>query len=705
MRPACRWKKAKEHSAMLLDYKLIGFAFLGFLLSAPAGRADISVSSATELAGALSQAVDGEAILLAAGDYGRLDLNGSTRNDLAVTLRSADPLAPARFSGLTIRQTANVTLDGITFDYSFQAGDQVWTAPFEITQSRNVVIRNSRFDGDLAQGVSETDDGFGTGIGLSVDQATDLTLDKNVFFDFYRGLVVSDSDRTAVTGNDIYAIRSDGMNFVADQTLLVAENQLHDFKASQASDDHADMIQFWTAGTTRPTRDVTIRDNVLNSGNGNWTQSIFMGNELVSQGKAGPEMRYQNIAIIDNVIINSQLHGISVGDVDGLLIANNTLIQNPKTEGAKDNPTLWTPRINITPSAQNVTVLGNATPGISGPEDRPDWTVEGNILIQDTKPSAPFYYDKIFVAALSGDPQSIASFLYVPGGPVDGVKVGAARLISLAPSAEVTAQIRAARATLSVKRAAIVPGSGTGSDRSKEVDKLAAPGAEEPAVSHTAAHSNAGHGAKASDAAALLPPSPNLLHFDPTTGQLLVNQGNGMLALSDIDVVNPAGETGWALPIGMGRNAIEIPHTQLHDMFDTRDFDLKLRLQVAATANPGGDILRIHNSMALEWQPDKGFGFSLQTVGGPAILIWTRTLRLDPGVWYDIRIHYGAATGIAAVEIDGKLRIRGRTTGPLKPDQAQGLYLGNSVGEKSFDGFLGGLDLQTGVAALASTAP
>ena len=390
---------------------MIGFVFLSAVLFAPASWANISVASATELADALSQATDGEAILLAAGDYGQLDLTGSTRDNLAVTLRSADPSAPARFSGMNMRQTANVTLDGITFDYRFAAGDEGWTAPFAITQSRNITIRNSRFDGDLARGKSATDDGYGTGIGLSVDQAMDVTLDNNVFFDFFRGLVVSDSDRVAVTGNDLSAIRSDGMDFVAIQGLLVAENQLRDFKASPKSEDHADMIQFWTAGTTRPTRDVVIRDNVLNSGNGDWTQSIFMGNELISQGKAGPEMRYQNIAIIDNVIINSQLHGITVGDVDGLLIANNTLIQNRRTVGAADNPTLWTPSINITPAAQNVTVLGNATSRISGPEERPDWTVDGNILIQDTKPSAPNYYDKIFVAALSGDPQSLGSFL------------------------------------------------------------------------------------------------------------------------------------------------------------------------------------------------------------------------------------------------------------------------------------------------------
>jgi len=401
---------------------------LCFLLAAAPAAAEVQVATIDELSAALARAPEGEVISLAPGNYGGLILSSATRANRAVTLRSANPQDPARITGLTLDGVANVTLDALVFDYSFQPGDAEWSAPFVIHASSGVVIQNSIFDGDLARSLSGVADGYGTGTGLTVDGSTQVTLKRNRFFKFMRGLTVSDSDNISVVGNEVTAIRSDGMDFVAIQGLLVAENFIHDFRASSASDDHADMIQFWTTGTTRPSSDVVIRDNVLNSGSGDPTQSIFMGNELVAQGTAGPEMFYRNVAITGNVIINSHLHGITVGEVTGLTISHNTLIHNRRTDGAEDNLQLWTPRINIAEASQNVVVESNAMSAISGGENRPDWVMTDNVLIQDSNPAAPFYYDDVFVAALTGDPASLASFAYKLDGPVDGVRTGAPRL-------------------------------------------------------------------------------------------------------------------------------------------------------------------------------------------------------------------------------------------------------------------------------------
>ena len=235
------------------------------------------------------------------------------------------------------------------------------------------------------------------------------------------------------------------MNFVADQSLLVADNFIHDFQTSALSGDHPDMIQFWTAGTTRPTRDVVISDNVLNAGAGSWTQSILMGNELVAQGLAGPEMLYRDITITGNVILNAHLHGISVGESDGVLIAHNTLIHLARADGAEDNPDLWTPRINLTETSDHVTIEGNATSAIVGGENRPDWTIRGNVLIQDRDPAADNFYDSVFEAAMTSTASTLAPFAYMPGGPVDGVTAGAARLIAPMPKDQLTARFRAKR--------------------------------------------------------------------------------------------------------------------------------------------------------------------------------------------------------------------------------------------------------------------
>ena len=88
------------------------------------------------------------------------------------------------------------------------------------------------------------------------------------------------------------------------------------------------MIQFWTNGTTSPSTNITISENFLDSGNGEWTQSIFMRNEAVDSQGAGTEMFYQNVLIENNVIYNAHTHGITVGEADGLIIRNNTILQN-----------------------------------------------------------------------------------------------------------------------------------------------------------------------------------------------------------------------------------------------------------------------------------------------------------------------------------------------------------------------------------------
>jgi len=385
-------------------------------------QADTNVSDPGQLAGALAS---GGTILLAAGDYGALTLTSATSG---VTLRSADPAHPARFTGLMVNGASNVTLDALIFDYSYQSGDAFWTAPFAVQGSRNLTITRSRFDGDVAKGGGAADNGYPSATGLSVQGSSNVTLSGNRISNFMRGLVVDDSNKVTVSGNDITAIRTDGMDFSAVQNVQIVGNYLHDFKTSTGSDDHPDMIQIFTAGSTKPTRDVTIRDNILNSGAGHWTQSIFMGNEVVASGQAGASMFYRNITITGNVIINAHLHGITVGETEGLTITRNTVIHNRRSDSG-GNVELNTPRINVAAASRNVKIQGNAVAGIAGAEGG-GWNVSGNVLIQDTNPAAPNYYDTVFMAARSGNPQKLSSFAYRPGGPVDGKSVGAARLIS-----------------------------------------------------------------------------------------------------------------------------------------------------------------------------------------------------------------------------------------------------------------------------------
>jgi len=390
----------------------------------------VNVSSADELRSALANAQGGETIKLAGGNYGELFLATSSGFDITfpanVTITSAEPADPASFSGLDLRGVANLTFDGIVFDYEFSAGDPLFQQPFKILSgSQNITIRNSIFDGDVAEGVSTTADGYAYGVGLAIRGSTNVTIENNDISQFHRGITVLESADISVVGNDIHAIRSDGMNFAEVAGALIEGNHLHDFEASATSGDHRDMIQFWTNGTDQPSRDIIIRNNYLDIGDGDYTQSIFMRNDQVDQGFAGPEMFYQNVLIENNVIINGHLHGITVGETNGLIIRNNSVLH--ADGGTVDGPDggVEIPQISVAVTSTGVIITNNLTSNIAGYTNQTGWTVQGNAIVQDQNPNAPGFYGDVFLASSLEPVNGVHGFILLPGSALDLANVGA----------------------------------------------------------------------------------------------------------------------------------------------------------------------------------------------------------------------------------------------------------------------------------------
>lgn len=398
-------------------------------LTAHAADVEKAVTTPDQLQKALQQMTQGGEILLAGGDYGALVLRRfAAPAQTPLFIRAADPANPPRFSRMDLRDVQNVTLDGILFDYTFDPQDPSHLRPFAITSSAGITISHGVFDGDVARGRSPADNGFGTAFGFSARASSNIILQDSEIRGFFRGLVISDSQHVTVQGNDVHDIRMDGMNFAQVENVLIAQNHIHDFKRSLDSKDHADMIQFWTNGTTSPSRHIVIRDNVLNSGQGAYTQSIFMRNDLVDRGLAGPEMFYNDIAITNNVIINAHLHGITIGETDGLRIQNNTVVRNARSEGKRSNIALWVPQIRVAETSRDVWIERNVTGKVTGAQNQSDWIVFQNLIVQDRARMKPGFYGTVFGIQALRDPTQIESFIAAKGGPLDGTQIGAPRL-------------------------------------------------------------------------------------------------------------------------------------------------------------------------------------------------------------------------------------------------------------------------------------
>lgn len=410
----------------LLSFGLI----LSLLVLGPASAISAEVrqvSTPEELAQVLTLSSGETLIELAPGDYGMLSMTGGAEN-AAVTLRSQDPTRPARFSSMLLRDVRGLTIENVEFDYTFAPDDKIFLRPFQVVNCQDITIRGVLFDGDVARGRSLIDDGFPAAIGFSLRDSKDVTLESSEIRGFFRGLAIRSSSDVVIRGNDMHSIRMDGMNFAQVQSVRIEDNHIHDFLRNLNSKDHSDMIQFWTSKTEAPSQDIVIRNNVLNSGDGLFTQSIFMRNEMVDTGKAGPEMFYQRIMIEENVIFNAHAHGITVGETNGLTVRHNSLIRNAKSSGPRPSVTLYQPRINIASASRDVTVEANVASSINGQGGQPDWRVVGNIFVQDQSITKPGYYAAVFAPAVGDLPAALHAFYTKAGGAIDKAGAGAARL-------------------------------------------------------------------------------------------------------------------------------------------------------------------------------------------------------------------------------------------------------------------------------------
>jgi VCBS repeat-containing protein len=385
---------------------------------------NIFVSNYQELINALQNATGGEIISMGAGDYGALKLNKSSQPfsqfDTEVIMQAAGAPGSVSFSGLELNGVENLTIKGVTFDYTAKLGAAEWERPFQIVSSNKIIIAESVFNGDLGRGVSSAGEGFGTGWGLYVGSSSNVNLTKNHFFEFNRALVVSDTTDLIVSANEVERIRSDGFNFANVDNVLIEKNYMHDFRGSIESGDHLDMIQFWTTGTTSPSTNVTIRENILNSQNGSWTQSIFMRNEAVDVGGAGADMFYKNILIEDNIIHNAHIHGITVGETEGLIIRNNTLLHN--VDSGNDG-TISVPAINVAANSQKVVITSNILPRVVQ-NGSAEWQIDRNVVVQRTDPNGDYYYGDLFFNGIGAGEARLDDLYVIPGSTVEQLHIG-----------------------------------------------------------------------------------------------------------------------------------------------------------------------------------------------------------------------------------------------------------------------------------------
>ena len=659
----------------------------------------VTVSNLSDLYSALSKATGGEKILLAQGDYGNFALNAKTKFNIDfpsnVTIASANPDKPAVFSGLDLRSVSNLSFDGVTFDYTYKTGDSLIKRPFSIEDgSKNIAIRNSTFDGDVAKGLSEASDGFGSGFGLAVRSSSGITVENNEIFGFYRGLTVGWGTDVIVRGNDIHSIRMDGMNFSQGKNILIENNHLHDFIRSDSKADHADMIQFWTNGTTKPSTNITIRGNTLDIGQGDATQSIFMRNDMVDRGLAGKELFYRNVLIEDNVIYNAHANGVIVGETIGLTIRNNSVLHADGSQVDGAAPSLEIPRISVAPKSEGVSITGNVLATLGGWTGQPGWTVNKNAFVQDQDPNAPGYYGDVFIGSTLTDNRSENHFVARPGSMIENLGAGAQATRYEAVSSKLNAEFHISESNHSGAARTFDASLTTSQFKSLPVG--------------TTFSWDFGDGTTAK--------GPLVTHAFPTGGyydvKLTVKLPNGItdiqtskIGIAGTQVLEMGADGRFTtydhgegrilaksalastdgLQLGTTKVAATVARDDISEIFGSDNFKIAMTLQ-ADTAGTVGEVFRLHNSFVATVNKAGELQFTMTMANNPSVQISTTGAKLNNKAAHDIEIKFD--DGQLKLFVDGALNVTAKAAGMIATSGTSALVFGNPWGKANFHGDL-----------------
>ncbi len=285
--------------------------------------ATILVNSTSSLVSALNAAKSGDVIKLASGTYSGFTYGNKSFGE-GVTITSLDPTKPAVITDFTLSNVQGVTftqLELATIDRSKEVAEGLKHFAFKIQKNSSDIT----FDKVNVHGSLDGNPGNDV-YGIQIRDSKNITVRDSEFHELQRALAIGQSQNVVVDGNTVYNIRSDGFNFAEVVNIEVTNNTFRDF--NPAKGDHPDAIQFWTSSTKTPTTDVLISGNIILRGDGEYTQGIFMRDEVGT-------LPYQRVTISDNLIVGTGYNGIRIQGAEDLTLARNELISF-----AGDNQTL-----------------------------------------------------------------------------------------------------------------------------------------------------------------------------------------------------------------------------------------------------------------------------------------------------------------------------------------------------------------------------
>ena len=636
----------------------------------------VTVESVTALKSALESANPGDTILLAPGDYGRLALSGLSFSD-TVTIRSADPEAPAVFDSVYFNETSHVTLDAVSVLFTPTAETQKHHGAVELRSSDNITISNSYLEGGESPVSGQI-----TARGVASYWSSDITLEGNEITQFGRGVMFIENPGVSLIDNHIHHVRTTPIGASQADDMLIEGNHLHSSQPVNfgGDGDHGDFIHLWTKpDQPGPSQNITIRDNYMSQGDGTAILGIYLDDNSNRIG-------YENVVIEGNVISNGNGQGIRLEQVNGGEITSNTLVQSVQSLG----DTRDAPGIVLAWRNSDITIDDNIIAGEIKGLDRADQSATGitigeNLSVQSQDPLAPDHVSQMFVNATAFDP-SIADLAVLPGSLAEGF---GADLTKMTDNATYVSDSRHSGLELNQHDFALRDvdgalvdgtvvwdfGDGTSATGAAVTHSYAASGSYEVTATVTPATGAPYLVRKTADA---LSPEPLSLDFNTVSA---ANAASALKFYGDVSL--EAGHSGQGVSLREG-GYVAAPGSP--DLRNNPEFSISLAVKKDANDIEGGGRVLTYSGTAVVDITADGISLRAKTSTGDEISLRQSQAGLGDSDWHQITYTFSSETGTAVLYVDGaEVDRETGLTGVQHTTGGHALSIGNPRGG-SFDG-------------------
>lgn len=652
----------------------------------------LTVSSSDALAGAVREVISkggGTVQLTADGGPYYINLSGVGQADTPVTITAADPANPPVVVDVSINSSHNITLDGLRFEAIPTGHNQ----NIRIYGSTGIAVSNNVMQGK-ADGHYTGEDGSATRGSdlLFIRESQDVSVIGNTIAGYFHGIGVLDSSGLLIHANDISEIQGDGFRGGGIQDSVLSGNYMHDFYGTPQSVNHQDMIQLWGSFAKSANSNITITGNVLSAGAGVATQSLFILNESFGNDGHPSSGYFTNFTITDNVIHNGARNGIYLSSIKGLVLQNNTVLQDKDAYA-------WS----------TTTVSGNDTPWILL-RNTLDQTVTGNIMPKlYTDGEIAVFHDN-YTATFGGETAQshpsnmLVNYTALAHDPRDYLMQGDSRLGGIAgamPDLSVLAEenglipIIQAEAwhdhTQAVTLTALAMGLDAGllALADDQVLWRFDDGTERRGVEVTHVHDGAGIrsvelilsnalGETSSVTRQYMVQDPELVAFD-FEGDVTDQSGRGTPARLIGGTTTPAfvnGPDGQAFHL-TGNNRVEFA-ARTDYFFGLNRFQIDLDLR-AVDPGKSGALLERFQSFSLSVVENGSLKFDLRTDEGRSI-ITTATAVLADRAWHAISVRYDGSAELLQILSDGQVMAQGRVGGVTTQTSYWPVFVGPNFG-------------------------